>query len=102
MGLINRFLSFDKLMASALIKFFYYVGLVAIALGTLFAMVTALTQIGNDAGAALLGFVAAPAIGLLALVYFRVICEMFLVIFKISQQLDKVNENLVSGPRTFE
>ena len=102
MGLVNRFLSFDKLMASALIKFFYYVGLVVIGLGTLFFMFSSLAQIGDNAGGALLGFVLGPVFGLLALVYFRVICEMFLVIFKISQQLDKLNENLVNGPRTFE
>ena len=80
-GILGRLLSFDKMIAGLVIKILYYVGLVVILalgvwrfFGSLFS---------GDVGAALIALIGIP-IGILVL---RVVCELYIVIFRISDNL---------------
>jgi multisubunit Na+/H+ antiporter MnhG subunit len=101
MEIVNRFLSFEKLMAGGLVKVVYWIGLVGIVLGTLFAFFNAFGLFRFDAGSAFVALIGAPIGGVLALVFWRVICELYLVLFRISDQLKEMNDALVKGPNTF-
>lgn len=101
MEIINRFLSFEKLMAGGLVKVVYWLGLIAIVLGTLFAFFNAFGAFRYDAGTAFVGLIGAPIGGVLSLVFWRVFCEISLVLFRISDQLKEMNDALVKGPNTF-
>lgn len=101
MEIVNRFLSFEKLMAGGLVKAVYWIGMVAIILFTLYRFVMSFTVFQYSATTALGMLVATPIVGVLSLVFWRVICELYLVLFRISDQLKDIREALVKGPGTF-
>ena len=94
MDLVKTFLSFDKLIGTALVKFIYYVGLVGIALGTIFIMFAGFSQ-GFLQGLGTL--VIGPILGVIYLLFWRFLSEMWMVIFKISNDLSDVRKSLASG-----
>ncbi len=96
----QRFLSFDKMIAGTIIKFLYYIGLVAVVLWVLFATFQA---VGNGQVAMGLGifFIGLP----LSIIYLRVLCEVMIVIFRISDNLvaiRKLQEDEISKVKAFE
>ncbi|GGB72884.1 MULTISPECIES: DUF4282 domain-containing protein [Henriciella] len=80
-GLLGRFLSFDKMITGTIVKFLYYILLALVILGGIFFLLQSLFS-GNF-GMFLGGLILLP----LAIIYVRMICEMFLVIFRISDNL---------------
>ena len=81
-GFVGRFLSFDKMMTGSIIKVIYYIGLVLIPLGLLFTGGAALFN--GQAGGGLLTILIGIPIAVLLL---RVYCEIFMVMFRISDNL---------------
>ncbi|MCL2580414.1 MAG: DUF4282 domain-containing protein [Oscillospiraceae bacterium] len=79
----GSFLSFDVMITPMIMKIIYIIGSVVIVLAALVAMFT-----GGVAGvfAGLIG-------GALGLVYFRVICEVMILFFKMHKDIKQVREN---------
>jgi hypothetical protein len=90
-GIIGRFTSFDKLIAPSLIKFLYWVGVVFIVLGVVVGAFGSFTQ-GFMAGIG--GLIAAPIAGLIGLIFWRFLCEVYLVIFGIYDRLGEIKDTL--------
>lgn len=89
---IKRFTTFDRMIASTLIKVFYWIGLVLIALGVLFAMLGSLVGMGSSFLTGLGGFIIAPIIGLIGLIFWRLYCELIIVIFGIYDRLGEIRD----------
>ena len=94
MDLVNRFLSFDKLMGEGLVKFVYFVGVVFLALGVLISMFSGF-QGGFVSGLGSMLF--APIAGVFMLLFWRFICELYLVLFKVGNDLSAVRKSLEGG-----
>ncbi len=88
MEFVQRFISFEKLIAPTIIKIVYFIGLVLIVLGVLGAAVGTAGQ-NVFAGLGLL-IVALP----LAILYWRVLMELFLVTFGIFERMGEIKEIL--------
>ncbi len=80
-GIVGRFLSFDKMMAGSIIKVVYYILLALIIIGGVLAMIQALMA------GAFGRFLLAPIGTLLGILFLRIISEMYIVIFRISDNL---------------
>ena len=80
-GIVGRFLSFEKMMAGSIIKIAYYILLVFVILGGIVSSFTALMN--GQFGLFLMTIVGT----LLGILFVRIICEMYIVIFRISDNL---------------
>jgi hypothetical protein len=94
--LIKRFSGFDHLIGSALIKIIYYIGLVVILITTVLAMfgggiMGALTDGG---GGGFFMFILAPIGGIIYLVFWRFICEMWLLMFLMYNRMGEIRDRL--------
>ena len=81
----HDFLNFDKLIAPTLIKFVYWVGLVFILLWTLGSMF-----MGLGFGSGMIHFFVALLGGVVAALAWRIICELWMVIFSINDKLGAI------------
>lgn len=93
-GLFSRFLTFDKLIATALIKIFYWIGIVFIVLGVLGGILGGFGQ-GFLSGLGMI--IAAPIGGLIALIFWRFLCEVYIVVFGMYDRLGKIQEAVGGG-----
>ena len=93
-GILRRFWGFDRLLGGSLIKIVYYIGLVGIALWVLFALVGFLGLAAYSPGAGLGGILVALIGGLFAVVFWRVTCELWLIIFQIHDRLGEIRDRL--------
>ncbi len=89
--LIGRFRNFDKLIATGLVKIFYWIGIVGIVIGTL---AFAFSGFRMNFGAGLGMLIAAPIGGVIAIIFWRFICEMYIVIFGIYNRLGEISAKL--------
>lgn len=92
--LIQRFWGFDQMIGSALIKIIYYIGLFGIGLSTLAMMfggglMGAMS--GMDGGAM---FILAPIMGIIWLVFWRFICELWLLMFLMYARMGEIRDRL--------
>ncbi len=92
-SIFQRFLSFDRLIGPVLVKLVYYFGAAAIVAGAIFALLTAIFSLfgGNFTG----GFVqliAVPAVAAVGLVYWRFLCELFMLAFLGYERLGQVRD----------
>lgn len=91
MEIVNRFLNFDKLMGAALVKIVYYLGLVGIVLGVVGAIFMSLMSIGIFGIGGFIGtLIAAPIGGLLAICFLRFACEIYIVIFRMGEDISAI------------
>lgn len=94
-GILQRFLSFDRLIGSSLVKLIYYFAAALIALMVLGGMLFGFMAIaGGNIGRGLMQLIAAPAVGAVALVYWRFLCELFLIAFMSFERLGEVRDLL--------
>ncbi|MBL8537751.1 MAG: DUF4282 domain-containing protein [Hyphomonadaceae bacterium] len=92
-SIIQRFLGFDRLMGPMLVKIVYYVGAALIVLSGAAALLTAvLSFAGGNIGAGLVQLVAVPAVAAVVLVYWRFMCELFMLAFLAYQRLGEVRD----------
>lgn len=80
-GILGRFLSFDKMIAGSVIKVVYYIMLVILIGGALVTMVQALL------GGNFVRFLLTPIGLIVGILILRILSEMYIVIFRISDNL---------------
>ena len=96
--MLASLLNFDKFLAPLLIRIVYWVGIVLIILGTLIAMTSGGGMLGMMMGGGgfgggygggfnLAGALIALIAGAIELVVWRVVCEIWIVIFSINDRL---------------
>ena len=85
--LVKRFTSFDKMMGTSIIKVLYYIGMVFIALFVGMGMFGALASMGNSFMAGLGGLILTPIMGIVGLLFWRFMCEIYILFFKISDDV---------------
>lgn len=88
--IVNRFLSFDKMMGTSIIKVLYYIGMVFIAFGVIGAMFTALGSMGSSFIGGLIGLIMALVMGIVGLLFWRFMCEIYILFFKISDDVSAI------------
>jgi len=94
--MLKNFLTFDKLMGTSLIMILYYIGMVGIVLAGLGALFAGF-QIG------FMAIVSAIFGTLLALVFWRFMCELYILFFRMSDDLrDIKNHQLGRAPNKTE
>ncbi|WP_395645639.1 DUF4282 domain-containing protein [Terricaulis sp.] len=82
MKLFEAFLNFDRLMGPYLVKIVYYVAVAGIALFTAATVASGLFAVfTGNLGGGLVQLIAGPLVGVVALLYARLLAEFFLVGF---------------------
>lgn len=95
--IFQRIWSFDRLIGPVLVKIVYYVGFAGIAIGAVAGLSMALLAIaGGNFGFAAMQLLAVPAVCIVALVYWRFLCELFMIAFLAFERLGEIR-NLLSG-----
>jgi hypothetical protein len=92
--IVRRFMGFDTLMGVGLVKIVYYVGLAVILGVTAIGILLALMRFASDIGSAVVQLIAVPAVGAVALVYWRFFCELFMVAFENHARLAEIRDRL--------
>ena len=87
MDIVSQFLNFNKLMGQGLVKIFYYLGLIGIALFVLFGILGAFGAMTLDFGTGLGMLIGVPIAGILGVCGLRLGCELYTAIFRISEDL---------------
>lgn len=92
-SILQRFLGFEHLLGPVLVKLVYYFGAAVIVVMAGFTMLMALMALfaGNIGGGAM-QLIAAPAVGAVALVYWRFLCELFMLAFLAYERLGEVRD----------
>lgn len=92
-SIIQRFLGFDRLIGPVLVKIIYWVAAAGILLavgGVLLSGVASLAT--GNIGGGVMQIIAGPAVGLVALVYWRFLCELFMVAFLSYERLGEIRD----------
>lgn len=89
--IISRFTTFDKLIATGLVKIFYWVGIVVIVLA---ALVAGFSGFGRGFMTGLGSLVLAPVFAVLGIVFWRFLCELYIVIFGMYNRLGEISAKL--------
>ena len=91
------FLNFDKIIAGKAIKLLYWLGITAILL-YVFGMVTgAVGAMNYNPGLGVLQLVVAVFALVFAIVFWRVICEMFLTFLSMNERLREIRDGRPGG-----
>jgi hypothetical protein len=87
--MLNDLMNFNKFVAPTLIRIVYWIGIALIILGTLGAVVGGGAMMGGGYGGGfnLGGAIIALIAGALGLLVWRVMCEIWIVIFSINDRL---------------
>jgi hypothetical protein len=86
-------LSFDRLIGPTLVKLVYYFGAAVIAIAAIGALLTAVfSLVGGNFGLGLMQLLAVPAVGAVALIYWRFLCELFMLAFLGYERLGQVRD----------
>jgi hypothetical protein len=94
-SLLQRFLSFDRLIGPRLVKIVYYFGAAMIVLAMLGGLLAALFAIvGGNFGLGLMQLLAVPAVSAVGLVYWRFLCELFMLAFLAYERLGEMRDTL--------
>jgi len=92
-SIIQRFLGFDRLLGPTLVRLVYYFGaavIVVMAVGVLLTAVFSLA--GGNFGTAAMQLLAVPAVAAVALLYWRFVCELFMLAFLAYDRLGEVRD----------
>lgn len=92
-SIIRRLFSFDDLIGPALVKLVYYVGAACILIFIAMTLIAGVMSIvGGNLGAGAMQLLAAPAVGLVGFIYWRFICELFILAFLAFDRLGEVRD----------
>ena len=80
-------MSFTTFVTPMIIKVVYIIGLVAIALGTIFFALSGF--FGDSPGLGVVTLIVSPLIGLLYLCFFRMMCEFYVAITRMSEDINR-------------
>lgn len=94
-SILQRFIGFDRLLGPTLVKLVYYVGLVGLAFFTGMTMFVGLMSLfAGNVGQGVMQLIAAPAIGAVAVVYWRFLCELFMLAFLAYERMGEIRDRL--------
>jgi hypothetical protein len=96
---VSRFIGFDRMLGSFIIKVLYYLGLIAILLLTILGVVSIFTDIGaayvDDPDVHPAIATAGLIVGaILAVIVWRYICEVSILAFQIYNRLGEIRDRL--------
>ena len=92
-SIFQRFLSFDRLIGPTLVRFVYYFGAAVIVVLAIGALLTAVFSLaGGNLGTGAMQLLAVPAVAAVALVYWRFMCELFMLAFLAFERLGEVRD----------
>lgn len=100
--MINQFLSFDKLIGSKLITLLYYLGLIGIALGLLGGVFTGLGMMGYSFFGGVGTIIMALIGSALGLLFWRFVCELYLLLFRMADDVRDIKLNRTAAPPASE
>lgn len=93
--IVRRFITFDELIGPVLVKIIYWVGAGGIVCGIGLGMLMGVLSLaGGNFGGGFVQMIAVPAVGLVALVYWRFLCELFMLAFRTYERLGEVRDKL--------
>ena len=95
---LGSLLSLNRLIGPALVTVVYYLGLAIICGLGLFNIWLAVTRLGEDLGAGASLLVAAPAVTIAALAFWRFVCEICIVSFTNHEMLRDLHDRLAQSP----
>jgi len=81
---------FQEMIAPTLIRILYWIGLVVIAVGALVQLVAALGAMGNSFLGGLGMFLGVLIGAVFAVLFWRVMCELYIVLFRIYERLGDI------------
>ena len=90
--MLGSFFNFDKFIAPILIKVVYWIGIVGIILGALLTIVGALSMLSWNPAQALGTILIALGGAAVGLLFWRVVCEVWIVLFSINDRLGAIAE----------
>ena len=92
-SILKRFLGFDRLMGPGLVRLVYYFGAAVIVVMTGANMMLALMAVfaGNIGGGAM-QMIATPAVAAVVFIYWRFLCELFMLAFLAYERLGEVRD----------
>lgn len=93
-SILSRFWTFDTLLGGSIIKILYYLGLAGIALYVLFGIIAALGMVQYSAASGLGLLILTLVGGVIGVVFWRVTCELWLIIFKTYDRLGEIRDRL--------
>ena len=98
-NLVKRFLSFYTLLGVGLARLIYYFGLVVICGGIVLGVLASfLTFAAGNISGGLMQLIAIPAVGLVVLVLWRFVCEIFVVLFEMNAHLSDLRNAVYNAP----
>ncbi|MBY0564225.1 MAG: DUF4282 domain-containing protein [Hyphomonadaceae bacterium] len=94
-SLIRSLLGFDRLIGPTLVKIVYYLGAGIIVIVIGISLLTAVMSFAaGNFGLGLVQFLAAPVVAAVVFVYWRFICELFMLAFLAYQRLGEIRDTL--------
>lgn len=97
-SIVQRFFGFDRLLGPVLVKIVYYVGAAGIVMIAGVGLLTGILALaGGNLGQALMQIVAVPVVGAVGLVYWRFLCELFMLAFLAYERLGQVRDAIVNA-----
>ncbi|MEA3051280.1 MAG: hypothetical protein QOG72_183 [Sphingomonadales bacterium] len=93
-NVLSHFWGFEKLLGGTLVRIVYYIGLVGIALYVLIALVSSLGVLAYSPAMGLGGILLTLVGAVFALVFWRVTCELWLIVFKTFDRLGEIRDRL--------
>ncbi len=101
--MLNQLLSFDKLIGMKLITILYYLGLIGIALGLIAGVLSGLGTMVSFSFFGGIGLVIGSVIGAaIGLLFWRFICELYLLFFRMADDLREIKLNKLGQPPASE
>lgn len=94
-AMLMQMLSFDRLMGPALVRLVYYFGAVVIVVVTGFTVVMALMAVfAGNFGQGAMQLIASPAVGVVVFIYWRFLCELFMLAFLAYERMGEIRDRL--------
>ena len=91
--MLQNFIGFDKLIGTKLIKGLYYLGLIGIALFTIIAVFGGFASMGRSFLGGIGAIVAALFVALISVVFWRFMCEIYMLFFRMSDDLRDIKNH---------
>lgn len=94
-SIVQGFLGFDRLLGPALVKIVYYFGLaIIVGLVGIAILMGMMAVFAGNIGQGAVQLIAAPAVGAVALVYWRFLCELFMLAFLAYERMGEIRDRL--------
>lgn len=97
-SLLSSLLGFDRLIGPSLVKIVYYLGAAIIVIVIGMSLLTAIMSLAaGNFGLGLIQLLAAPIVAAVVFVYWRFVCELFMLAFLAYQRLGEIRDTLRSA-----